>query len=510
MSRRARGRRYDKEPKLNKKKVVAVIIAIIVLIMFIIILNSILTGEKDNSSLFQTSYYAIYKDNKWGVINQNGETIIDSSYQEMIVIPDKTIDVFLCTFDVNYEDGTYKTKALNSKNQEIFTEYNQIEAIENKDKANNLWYEKGVLRIQKDGKYGLINLEGKVLLEPTYDLITALPNIENAFLIMKDNLYGIADNNGKIILDTKYSEIANLGEDNLSGYIVKMPDTKYGIVDYSQTQVLENQYDEIKQVYKNDLYVVVESNVTKVVEKGGNEVISSGIEDVTEILTNKENGIIYKNSGKFGVMNLSGEITIPATYDYLKEAANGILIAEKEGKYGIIDLTQTEKVPFNYINITYNQRADIYIAEKDEINTVLIDNTFQERLSGILQDLDDEAGYISIKIGEDTKYYNFRFEEKAPQEIFTSNTIFLSKKDGKYGFVDKEGKIIVDYIYDDATEQNSKGFASVKKDGKWGSINSNGEISCEPTYILDDYLLVDFIGNWHLGKDLNMNYYIQE
>ena len=510
MSRRARARRYDKEPKLNKKKVVAVIIAIIVLIMFIIIINSILTREKDNSSLFQTAYFAIYKDNKWGVINQNGETIIDPSYQEMIVIPDKTKDIFLCTYDVNYEDGTYKTKALNSKNQEIYTDYSQIEAIENKDQANNLWYEEGVIRVQKDEKYGLIDLDGKVLLEPTYDQITALPDIENAFLISKDNLYGIANNKGQIILDVNYSEITNLGKDNLSGYIVKTPDSKYGIVDYSKAQVLENKYDQIKKVYGNDLYVVEENGQTKVVEKGGNEIISSGIEDVAEILTNKENGIIFINSGKYGVMNLSGEITIPAEYDDLKETTNGTLIAKKDNMYGIIDLAQEEKIPLTYNNITYNEKGDIYIAEKDDINTVLIDGTFQERLNGILLDLNDEEGYISIKIGDDTKYYNFRFEEKTSQEIYTSNTIYLSKKDGKYGFVDKDGNQVVDYIYDDATEQNSKGFAAVKKDGKWGSINCNGQVSCEPKYELDDYLLIDFIGSWHMGKDVNMNYYIQE
>ena len=38
---RARGRRYDKEPKLNMKKVIAVILAIIVIIMFVIIIKNI-------------------------------------------------------------------------------------------------------------------------------------------------------------------------------------------------------------------------------------------------------------------------------------------------------------------------------------------------------------------------------------------------------------------------------------------------------------------------------------
>ena len=104
---------------------------------------------------------------------------------------------------------------------------------------------------------------------------------------------------------------------------------------------------------------------------------------------------------------------------------------------------------------------------------------------------------------------NFKFEEKNVKDIFTSNTLYLSRKNGKYGFIDKNGKVVVDYIYDDATEQNEYGYASIKKDGKWGSIDNKGNIVQEPTYNLDEYLKIDFIGRWHLGKDINMNYYNQ-
>ena len=69
--------------------------------------------------------------------------------------------------------------------------------------------------------------------------------------------------------------------------------------------------------------------------------------------------------------------------------------------------------------------------------------------------------------------------------------------------------MVVDYIYDDATSQNNFGYAAVKKDGKWGSIDDRGTVIQEPTYNLDDYLTIDFIGRWHYGKDLNMNYYNQ-
>ena len=83
----------------------------------------------------------------------NGEIVINPSYQEMIIIPDKTKDVFICTYDINEEDGTYKTKALNKKNEEIFTQYDQIQVLENIDDDDNIWYEKNVLKVMKNGRY---------------------------------------------------------------------------------------------------------------------------------------------------------------------------------------------------------------------------------------------------------------------------------------------------------------------------------------------------------------------
>ena len=39
-----------------------------------------------------------------------------------------------------------------------------------------------------------------------------------------------------------------------------------------------------------------------------------------------------------------------------------------------------------------------------------------------------------------SKYYNFKFEEKQESDIYPNRTLFLSKKDGKYGYVDKTWK----------------------------------------------------------------------
>lgn len=504
----SRGKRYE-EPKLNMKKVFAVVVAIAVMIMCIYMIKGILTKDKEQGKIASKDYFAAYKDNKWGVIDSNGNIVIDPSYEEMIMVPNSKNDVFLCTYEIDYDNETYKTKALNSKNEEIFQDYEQIEAIQNQDENNNLWYENNILKVKKNGKFGAIDLNGKELLPCEYDEITSLLGIQNTLKIVKDGKNGIADNEGKILIKPEYAEVENLGKDNKAGFIVKNEAGKYGIVDLSNHSILETKYDEIIKVYGNDTYVVKQAGKEILVKKDGTEILSQGFDNITAILKNADNGIIYKKANQYGVMKLTGEIIIEASYEDLKEAKSGIFLAKKDGKYGVIDLENNVKVEFQYRSISYHEKADLYITEDETFANHIMDYTYTIKQSGILVDLDEEKGYFELRQNDAYQYYNFKFEEKSVADIFPSNTLYLSKKDGKYGFVDKNNKVIVDYIYDDATEQNTYGYAGVKKDGKWGVINNKGELIQEPTYQLEDYLKVDFIGRWHLGKDLNMNYYNQ-
>ena len=505
----SRGRRYE-ERKLNMKKVFAVILAIVVVIMSIFIIKGIFSKEEKTGGITSKTYFAAFKDNKWGVIDENGDIIIEPSYEEMMIIPNNKTDIFLCTYDVNYDTGDYSTKALNSKNQEIFTEYNKVEAINNHDENDTLWYEDNVLKVQKDGKWGVINYDGKVLLNTEYDSIESVQGIKNALLIEKEGKYGVADNEGKIILDPIYTGVTNLGKDNRSGYIVKNDEGLYGIVDASKNVILENKYEEIEKVYGNDLYVVSQNGKQKIVNKDGQDVLTEGFDQITNILKTKDSGVIYTSNGKYGIMTLTGEIKIEAQYDNLVEAKANVFIATKDNKRGIIDIDNQEKLPFDYNTITYNEIGDIYVAEDENYNSQVMNNQFEVKQTGILIEINTDSGYFVLRQNDEYKYYNFKFEEKNKKDILTNHTLYVDKKDNQYGYVDKDGNVVIEYMYDDATEQNEYGFAAVKKDGKWGAINNKGEVIQEPTYNLDDYLIIDFIGKWHLGKDMNMNYYNQE
>ena len=503
----SKGKRYE-EPKLNLKKVFAVILAIIVIIMFIFMIRGFLTEDGEQTKIVSKDYFSAFQNNKWGVIDSTGAVVIDPSYEEMITIPNSKKDVFLCIFDINYDTGEYSTKALNSKNEEIFTQYDQIEAIQVVDNNNQVSYISNVLKVQKDGKYGLINLDGKELQTCQYDEVSSLQGMQDAIKVQKDGKYGLVNTDGKEIIPTQYADIQELDKEDTSNFVVMNDDGKYGIVSNNNQIILPTNYEQIKNVYSNNYYVVQKDGNEILVQKNGTEITLNGVDQITEILKNEE-GVIFTQGENYGVMNLSGEVIIESVYQDLKETKTGIFIAEQNDKYGIIDLQKNENLEFVYQKIDYYEKADLYVGEDESFNNSIIDNNFEVKQTGILINIDEETGYFELRQNDGYIYYNFNFETKKDSEIFTNRTLFLRRKDGKFGFVDKDGNVVVDYIYDDATEQNDYGYVGVKKDGKWGSIDERGNVIQEPTYNLDDYLKIDFIGRWHYGKDLNMNYYNQ-
>ena len=500
---RNKGRRYNGEQKLNMKKVFAVIVAIIVIVMFVFGIKTLLSGTK-GEDVTNINYFTAFSNQKYGVINSAGETIIDPSYAEYIVIPNSKKDIFICTYDVNYETGEYKTKALNAKNEEIFTDYEQIEPISHLDQNNNLTYENNAIKVMKNGKYGMIDIQGKEILPCEYDTIESLRGVNNSLVIIKDGKMGIANSKGEVVATPTYQDIKAIGNDYQLGYIVANEQNQYGTIDCNNIKVLNNQYEEIKPFTENNLYVVKEAGKYKLINTNGSTSLEIQADDIKNM---KRGNIIIRRGEKYGVINSNGEEILPIKYDDITFAFEDMFIVESNGKYGLVKPQDQIVYEIKYETMNYIEKADFVEASEDGINSDIIGNDLNVKLTGIISEINTEKEYIRLRNQEDYKYYNFKFEEKKSSDILTTNTLFLSKNNGKYGFVDKNGNVVVDYIYDDATEQNAYGFAAIKKDGKWGSINKEGKVIVEPTYNLDNNIAIDFIGTWYFGEDINMNYY---
>lgn len=502
----SRGKRYDGEPKLNIKKVIATALIFAVIIM-LIVMGATVPKEaepKVEVKMVTNSYKAVYTSGKWGVINSKGEIVVSPTYDEMIVIPNDRQPLFICQKDVDLDKGTYKSIAINDKSEQQFAQYDNVEIIQNIDNDGQVFYYDNTLKVEKEKKYGLINFDGKELLPCEFDSIDTVKYLKNSLITSKNGKIGLVDNGGNIIIDNEFAEIQALTTKYEDGYIVKNIEGKFGVINYNKKKVLECKYDAVMNVAGSNMYVVKEDNNTELINANGEVILKNKFEEAVSI--DNEN-IVIKKDDKYGIIAKNGDAKVAANFQLLKYLFDGNYLAKKDNKYGIINLNNETIIDFIYKNITYMNEAGCIIAKEENGNTNIMNTQFEVKCKGIVSEINSKYKFIKVRENDNYKYYNFKLEEKSVQDVYPANTLYLAKQNGKYGFVNKKGIEIVNYLYDDATEQNDYGYAAVKKDGKWGVIDSTGKVVVEPTYELAQNTLISFIGRWHLAPDLNANYY---
>lgn len=215
-----------------------------------------------------------------------------------------------------------------------------------------------------------------------------------------------------------------------------------------------------------------------------------------QVISFANNGLILAENkeGKYGVLNLKGEIVIPFRFDYISKFNYRIAEAELNGEFfyineegevlfeekydricgfqeemgavlmgnlrGFINLNGEIAIPCQY-NEVKNFSEGYAAVEKnnkwgfiDRTGELLVDNRFVEVRNF-------QEGYAAVKIGE------------------------------KWGFVDREGRFVIECVYNEVKDFQ-EGYAAVMKDGKWGFIDNTGSI------LID--LQFDDVGNFSEGK----------
>ena len=185
----------------------------------------------------------------------------------------------------------------------------------------------------------------------------------------------------------------------------------------------------------------------------------------------------------------------------LRLSLNVFIVSDENSKLGIIDDKDKIKVEIENESLQKVQNTDMIQTVTAKDKTTRIYSRNMEKICEMQNAKVEIIGdFISIFSESEKKFFNKEGKEVDKTEVYSSNTLFSKFKDGKWGFTDKNGNMIVEEKYDKVTEFNEYGFASVQKDGKWGSIDKEGKEVVEPTYTLNDNQEPFFIGSYYQVK----------
>lgn len=471
----------------------------------------------------QYNYFVLKSGDKTGVIDRTSNIIIDAKYDD-VKIPNPENPIFVC-----YQDG--KTVILNEQKQEILTEYENIEPIQLKNITSDLMYEKSVFKYQKDGKFGLVNFEGKKITNPIYESIEGLPYKEGELLIKQDGKFGVINIKGNELIKNEYDSISVDGyysPDNgykYAGYIVSNTTNegyRYGYLNYKRKLLLKPEYNQLSRFIDiNDdenAYILASKNGRYGVLKNEEQLITNEYQSIEYDESN--NIFTIELSKKYGVSNLEGKIIVPAEYKQIDITGiylyarndQGVTVYNTDGtqanidtniailntsnekyriridnkdgtKYGVIGKNgeQIIEEQYNYIEYLYD---NYFIASNSNSKLGIIDdknNIKVEIENDSLQKIDGtDVVEATIANGNIKRLYSkdmTKICEMSNANIENKNEYIKISNGEEIKYFDKQGK----ELKNTEVYPNNTLFAK-KIDNKWGFTDKNGNIVVEEKY----------------------------
>lgn len=245
-------------------------------------------------------------------------------------------------------------------------------------------------------------------------------------------------------------------------------------------------------------------------------------EDVTAIC----NGAIQvKSNGRWGLANAGGELVIPCEYEKVSTFSNGEAIVKKDGVISGVDADNNRVALLHEDVIDFGNYNENRLGLKTEKGWILSDGEFHtgsvylEELGtfcdgGAPAKVDGKWGIINTAGNE--WLVPAEFDDIIQDELgraYKDETVFVKKgdqvlllvdeeivgdpyedarpfadgwaavkKNGKWGFIDQEGTVQIDFQFDDARSFGQH-LAAVKIDGQWGYVSMSGELVITPAYL---------------------------
>jgi len=374
-------------------------------------------------------------------------------------------------------------------------------------------FKEGMAQVFVGSKFGFIDISGKEVIPPIYEDNFPHYEFNNGFIVLKkDNLLGIVDKTGKVIAPFEFKSIGSFSNGIAEA---TKPGTKVGFIDQFGRTVIPFQYDIfilLGGVKCIDAMIPVENNTNKkgYIHKSGNLVVPFKY----EVARNFSNGLgLVKRvfNGKVSYLNNFGAAAIPEKYDDGRDFIDGfaaVNMGAKQtptyelsgGKWGLIDKSGKEVVPFIYDRIYENKNGFAIVANGKYPNEkkglikvdgkVILPVEFNDikMLNGRFIAKKEFAGPYALFDMTGNKITDFKWYFSDLFADFSDGLIavreLVNGKLGKAGVIDLNGVLKIPYRYD-IIGNFKEGLAQVAINNKYGAIDKNGKVVIPLVY---DYL----------------------
>ncbi len=202
-------------------------------------------------------------------------------------------------------------------------------------------------------------------------------------------------------------------------------------------------------------------------------------------ITHAQNRCVIKLDGKTGYIDTLGNVVIPTIYESGIQFSEGLAAVKLNGKWGYIDTAGAKSIDFKFSGAEHFSKG--YARVMVDTSWGVINNAG----NWIIKPTHEMVEYMNegfIAIEKDGKWAFFDLKRKKYitkfiyEDLWSFHEGLAMVKIGKnYGFINTRGKVVLDPIYRQVRMMGfSCGLACVRnQEGKWGYIDKTGKVIIE-------------------------------
>ncbi|SIR25414.1 WG repeat-containing protein [Maribacter ulvicola] len=205
----------------------------------------------------------------------------------------------------------------------------------------------GIFRFKEEDKFGLVNQKAEEFLKPNYDAIS--PEDKENIIVKEDDLYYIIDYKGNTI-SNKFSHRI-FSYDYKTKIFIFEHNNKYGYKTIEGKTVFDAIFYTASSFHNGIAKVRKSANHTFEFVRDTGEIITPPT--FNSIYTRKDfNGYFIENENyKHGLLDKNFNILLKPEYDKIGAFNNGFAYIKKDGKYGFINEAGKIIIPLMYANV---------------------------------------------------------------------------------------------------------------------------------------------------------------
>lgn len=238
--------------------------------------------------------------------------------------------------------------------------YNRVDITMEYDYISD--YCNGYALVNKDGKNGVINKSGTIIIPLKYDYITRY--VDGIFFegyaavgVYDDEgntTFGFADECGKIVIPIKYSYVGRFSN-GIASVALRNSEGMYreGLIDSKGKVILPIEYNSVAWSGEENVAIVDKNGKEYIINRSGKKIADLPNKNYDGFSAFNEGRAWVSKDYKCGYIDVSGKEVIPMIYDYVwgdtrdlrRNFENGVAPARISGKHGYIDVDGNEIIP---------------------------------------------------------------------------------------------------------------------------------------------------------------------